>query len=1737
LFYCTVRNITEQYHRDEANRETDLRYRAFIHNSTEGIWCFGLRKPIDILLPVKEQIALMFRDGYLMECNDIYASMYGFSSANEIVGIKLRDVMKRTDPKNLDYLTAFIRSGYRLKDTESNEQDKEGRTFTVANNLVGTVSNGMLINAWGTQRDITEQKRLEAELRQSKDSFEELVHRIPFVVYKWRKKANGQRQIEYVSPQVKNLCGISAEDLLRNQELFVSMIHPEDRQVFLDRSVEDTPFPLPFSCECRAALAGKERWLQFNSTPRTLENGDILWDGILQDVTERVQAQRAVSRSEEKYRSLVNNLYEGIWVIDANAVTTMVNPRMAAIAGVPQESMIGRPLFDFIDKKDFERTERSLARRREGLRDSRDYTFVRKDGSRVFTTVETYPLLNEAGEYAGAVAAFTDITEQHLSEEKIRKQSEENRFLAESSSALVACTSEAEVFSVIKTRLLSLMPGSVVFIMNTSPDGSESTLSDIGGINPSILSAAAKLLRYNPLGRTFKTKKGFAELYCTPTLHFFGGGLHELSMGVVPKFIARQIERMVNTTAVYSIGIAQGETIFGYVHLFTPAPLGVAPASIESFIHQCYLALTKITAQSRVLGEATRRTTLMDITNDGIAIIDQDHKVLECNGSFAAMLGYTVEETAQLHVWDWDCNITESYIRKNFGKIPGMNKRFETRHRRKDGTVYDAEVSVSSTLIDNRLVVVSLCRDISERKRSEAALKNIARDLTTVVENFDGGIMMETGDRKIEFVNHHFCRMFGITAPPETLIGMDCRTASEQAKILLKDPDAFVRRIEELVERKVMSSSETMEMSDGRFLERDFIPILSSGIYDGQLWIYRDVTDRKRNEAEQKHQEEKIRHIFESMEEGVALNELVYDSTGAIIDYRIIDVNPAFERIVGMPREQVMGRLASDLYRMPSEYTAAFWKEHINDTEAIKTDLYNEQLKSWKHISTSIPVNGKFVTSFFDVTELKTAEAELRTSNARLQSLIHSQTNFVVRTDMTGNYTFVNDQFCSSFGYVREQLIGTPSQNTFLPEDFAVVDQTVIRCIQEPGRAFPVVIRKQHPLYGIAVTEWEFIALTDTDEIPTEIQCVGHDITEKYRAVQALQSSEERYRSIVETLRQAYYEADARGLFIYCNPGLLIISGFSPAELLGTSSFRMVASVDRFAVKTAYKRWIRERRKDMSMEFRVTTKHGMTFWVEQSTHFDFDEFGTLVKATNIVKDISERKAAEESLRESEQRYRQITEAITDYIYTVSVSGSVVSATKHGPGCTAVTGYTPEEFDQNRFLWHNMIVPDDRTMVQERIRMLLEHKNAPPVEHRIIRKDGMVRWVRNTLVPRFSETGTLVSYEGLIQDITERKSAEEKLKSSEERSRAIISSLPDILFIHDLEGRFLDYHAPEGVPLWVPPEQFLGKRFVEVLPPAISEIVVPAFTDAVHTGLIQRFEYSAGAGSKQTFFEGRMLMFDDNRVLNIVRDITDRVRAEQALRILNDELESRVLQRTAQLTQANQELEAFSYSVSHDLRAPLRAIDSFSAIMMEGYGDLLDDEGKRLVSIVRSSIRKMDGLINGLLTLSRIGRNELHYSLINMDSLVRSLLQENMDDEGRDRYTVTIGDLPYCVADETLIRQALDNLISNAVKYSSSREHPVIGITGTTDGASVTYTVRDNGVGFDPANANKLFGIFHRLHTDDQFKGLGIGLSIVQRIIHRQGGTVRAEGVLEGGAVFSFTLPVTEVLPPTDESTL
>ena len=421
------------------------------------------------------------------------------------------------------------------------------------------------------------------------------------------------------------------------------------------------------------------------------------------------------------------------------------------------------------------------------------------------------------------------------------------------------------------------------------------------------------------------------------------------------------------------------------------------------------------------------------------------------------------------------------------------------------------------------------------------------------------------------------------------------------------------------------------------------------------------------------------------------------------------------------------------------------------------------------------------------------------------------------------------------------------------------------------------------------------------------------------------------------------------------------------------------------------------------------------------------------------------------------------------------------------------------------------------------------------EMEIITATGKRVWVRTIGEAVRNDYGKIYKVYGAFQDISGKKMEEAKIREKDLQFRKLSENVPDLIyqFTRRPDGSYFVPVASEGIKniFGCSPEDVANdfEPIARVLHPddaerAIADIEYSAshltyFTCEFRVQIPGKpVQWIYSRSSPEKLKDGSITWFGFNA------DITYRKEAEEAIRLLNSELEQRVIDRTSQLEAANKELEAFSYSVSHDLRSPLRHIDGFAEILISKYSEQVPEEAKKYLNTIVASAQKMGTLIDDLLSFSRTGRSEMKKSRLKMNQVIEDALTQIKASFADRKIKWDISQLPVVEGDYSLLRQAFVNLLDNAVKYSRTREVAVIKIGYTEEKKDFIFFIKDNGVGFDMKYADKLFGVFQRLHSSSQFEGTGIGLANVQRIIQRHGGRIWAEAETDKGAVFYFSIP-------------
>ncbi len=668
---------------------------------------------------------------------------------------------------------------------------------------------------------------------------------------------------------------------------------------------------------------------------------------------------------------------------------------------------------------------------------------------------------------------------------------------------------------------------------------------------------------------------------------------------------------------------------------------------------------------------------------------------------------------------------------------------------------------------------------------------------------------------------------------------------------------------------------------------------------------------------------------------------------------------------------------------------------------------------------------------------------------------------------------------------------------------------------------------------------------------------------------EALTESRERYRELFEHNSDALFVVGPDGNILDANSIAISRYGYERQELLGLTILDLVAPECRAQVPSRLKKALAE---GVQFEFRHRRKDGSEFPVEVNSRPIV--LGGERCLLSSVRDITERQQAEKELRERSEIIRLTIEATRLGIWDWNMTADLWTAT---PSYFRMLGYDPETDGQDREVWGERTHPDDRGFVVDKM-IEVRDEGLPgfDIEFRFRHADGSYRWINSIgSAIEFDASGRAKRMLGLQIDITERKRQEQELqrynqrltllrdidqhilvaRSTEEVAEAVLKNIRGLIPFWRATFLLFDNQAHEAViyasvseadsqiqtgsriPLVPTPlyERLKAGQIILVTDAAcLEEPVNPALRRVIQEGM--RSMISAPLIVEGATVGALSLLSDEvgfftaehqqvlEEISNQLTIALHQAELNEQIQRHNAELEQRVAKRTAQLEAANKELEAFTYSVSHDLRAPLRAINGFSRIVLEESANL-SAETSRYLQLIADNGLQMARLIEDLLDFSRLGRKPLQREPLNMEALVRRCLEELAEERQGREIEIVLGELPDCEADPQLLRQVILNLLANAIKYTRLREKAVIEVGSVKRNGDTVYFVRDNGVGFDMRFADKLFGVFQRLHRAEDFEGTGVGLALAKRIVQRHDGSVWAEAEVDKGATFYFNLRI------------
>jgi PAS domain S-box-containing protein len=891
--------------------------------------------------------------------------------------------------------------------------------------------------------------------------------------------------------------------------------------------------------------------------------------------------------------------------------------------------------------------------------------------------------------------------------------------------------------------------------------------------------------------------------------------------------------------------------------------------------------------------------------------------------------------------------------------------------------------------------------------------------------------------------------------------------------------------------------------------------------------VVRDITSHKKAEEESKENEELFRTVADFTYDW----EYLMDPAG-----NFVYMSPSCERITGY-RPEEFKKDPGLIFEITHPNDREMFERHVRseltakDHISLKFRIINRNGEErWiSHICQRVYNNeGLFVgrrASNRDDTERELVEEALRVSYGRLELAERASRTGFWDWDMLNGKLSWSDELFGLFGLPNTT---EPSFDIWLaimsPDDREPSMGRINRSIRER-----TPLENEYRIIRSDGQERWIKALGDTfyDENghPQRMTGICLDITRNKQIEQELLNSEERYRNLVVSSPDAII-VHSEGEIKFSNPAAVKLFGANDEnELIGKPILNIVADDTRQLVKERIK--LAETQQTPPKEMKYIGIDGSSFYGEATGKKIIYNKKPAIQV--VIRDITERKEAEKSIKENEEKLRSLFDTLPVGISILDEERNVIVA---NPALEKILELPQEDLLKGKYVKRKYIRSDLTEMSFDDLpsaKVYDEGKPVEDVEVGVIKEDNSIIWTNVTAIPlSFSDWRVLVT----TSDITKRKVAENLLKQSEKRAmerraeiEAIYNSAPIGLCIFDRQLRYLRINERLAELNGFPAEDHIGKTVREVLP-FLADFIEEIGQKVIETGepaLDIEFtgETPREPGVKRTFLEEWTPITDNGKVIAInvaILEITEIKKAEEELK-----------ETLKRLERSNADLQQFAYVASHDLREPLRMITSFLQLLERRYTDQLDEDAHEFIGFAVEGAKRLDGMINDLLTYSRVTTEKRAFARVNLEIVLKQVLANLKALLDENDAVVTHEPLPVIYADHGQMVQLLQNLVSNAIKYRSE-ENPRIHVSAAKNGGEYVFTVDDNGIGIDPEHLKRIFTIFQRLHTRDKYEGSGIGLAIAQKIVHQHGGQIWAESEPGKGSKFYFTIPLLRTYP-------
>jgi PAS domain S-box-containing protein len=1149
------------------------------------------------------------------------------------------------------------------------------------------------------------------------------------------------------------------------------------------------------------------------------------------------------------------------------------------------------------------------------------------------------------------------------------------------------------------------------------------------------------------------------------------------------------------------------------------------PVAIHSALEKHKLEKERQEYINKLESAETRFRALVEHAVDAVVILNKDGKPTYASPSIERVLGYTEEETLELSLYEVVHPDDLPLIKLRMGECmekPGISlPTIQCRCRHKNGKWVWYEGTITNMLHDPAINgIVDNFHDITEKKSAEEELKASEKRYRSFFETSLDAILLTVTDGQILAANPAACRMFQMTEEEICKVGRDGVLVTNGAELesILEERKKNGKITGQLTFRRKNGSLFQGEISSAIFSD-------SNGINRTSM-IIRDISERVKAEKELKVSEENYRFLFEYS----ASPKWIFD----IKTDEILDVNETAVKTYGYTREEFLHMKTSQL--KPAEELpriAKFQQDFKNMEGLIRFGIFTQLKKDGTRIKAEVSghkcyYKGKvcMVIDSFDVTEREQTLHQLKDSQEKLITAQSIAKLGYWKCDLSDFQIYWSDQIYNIFGVKKETF--KPSIETLLAsihpddrENFYKTRQQTLNNLQDHEAEYRIVL----PDGTIKWIHENGKFIRDKDGKPVLLEGTAQDMTSQNLLELSIEESKLRYEMVSKATSDAIWDWDFIKNKAYRGEGFQKIYGHSVKENKLEDDFweSNIHPEDRERVTSSIEEAIKSTQSNWSMEYRFRRADDTYAFVLDKGFFIRDENGKALRLAGGMQDITERKELEDLLAKATKLAR-----IGSYEYNIDNNHSMYWSEITKEIHEVETDYvlSPEkikDFYQDGSHLEIITKAFDNAV----------KKGIPfDVEIPITTGKGNSRWIRVIGETEFVN-GKCARVYGSVQDIDQRKKAEEALRISNKRYAIVAKATNDSIWDWDFATNRVE--RPDK-----PLESLLGYQHIgpsevdsfwesHVHPDdwrRITESRNKLFEDLNENYWEDEYRFLKPDGSYATVYDRGYILRDNNgkaiRMIGASRDISKLKESEIKLKLLNQELEARA----KELVASNQELEQFAYVASHDLQEPLRMVTNFLTQIEKKYTDLLDEKGKTYIHFAVDGAKRMRQMILDLLEFSRAGRNIDRPEEVNLNVLVKDILNLHQKQIEETKAVVEISDLPTLAIPKTGIRQVFQNLISNSLKYNQLKKGviPQVSICAKDFETHWQFEIKDNGIGIDSQYFEKIFIIFQRLHDRSEYSGTGIGLAITRKIIENFDGKIWIESEIEKGTSFFFTLP-------------